>query len=82
MNAPEEIKLDSFQDKEDWMKFVQDFSDGSIISLSWMAYNTCRINFHKISDISSLLSIWIESSKSPAKIKHVIHAVIKIIHHP
>ena len=67
-NPAQEIKSDIFQKESDWMEIVRESSNDSESAL-------------KHPDISALLPMWRESSKSPAIIKHAISVITRAVEH-
>ena len=80
-NPAQEIISGIFQEESDWMKSVRDSSNENKSALSWAAYNAAACNSVKDPDISALLPMWRESSKSPAMIRHAINVIIRAVQH-
>ena len=75
----EELK-DIIKEVELWLENVRK-DDGSSKNISWAAYhaNVCKEKAH--SDLSALLPIWRDESKSPAMIKHALDMISLAVNH-
>ena len=67
-------------DNKEWLTFVRTESNENAQNVSWAAFHATHTERSPIcTDLSVILPLWRESSKSPAIIKHSIMVIVKAI---
>ena len=68
------------EDDKEWLTFVRNESTGNAQNVSWAVFHATQTERAPIcADLSALLPLWRESSKSPAMINHFMMVIAKAI---
>ena len=68
-----------------WLKHVSDVVEQSrkdesqAMDVSWSAYHASKQSSHPQTDVTSLLPLFREDSKSPAMVRHAMDVIIKAV---
>ena len=66
-----ELSQDCLNEDHKWLEHVKTTQDSDPVNLSWAAYHaSCTREKKEHPDLSALLLVWRDDSKSPAMIKH------------